>query len=190
MKNHLSSRSIILILLICFSVVSPAQDDRPAIRIGAGYVRDFPGLDGLGMFAEYAHPMNDKLQAAFGLKWNNLQGYPRTKDVKEYTKAIAMDFNIYSIPFVDPEHQVRLGFGYSFSFYNIRRTYPDIVNEGGTVETRWPIQDSKGRVSGFNLIGEYEYRFPNSNFSIGARASLYKSFDYVFLAGGVIGIRI
>jgi hypothetical protein len=73
-------------------------------------VRDFPGLDGLGGFAEYAHPMNEKLRAAFGLKWNNLQGYPRTNEVKEYTRAVAMD--------------------------------------------------------------------------------LYKSFDYVFLAGGMIGIRI
>ena len=190
MKNHLSCKTILLVLAICIPVVSLAQDERPAVRIGAGYVRDFPGLDGWGGFAEYAHPMNEKLQAAFGLKWNNLQGYPRTKEVKEYTRAVAIDFNIYFVPLVHPEHQVRLGMGYSFSFYNIRRSHPDIVDEGGTVETRWPIHDSKGRVSGFNLIGEYEYRFPNSNFSIGARTSFYKSFDYVFLAGGMIGIRI
>ncbi len=183
-------KKILFILVACSPVLSMAQDDGPAIRIGAGYARDFPGLDGVGGFAEYAHPMNEKLQAAFGLKWNDLHGYPRTKEVKEYTKSVAMDFNIYFIPFVHPEHQVRLGLGYSFSFYNIRRSHPDIVDEGGTVETHWLIQDSKGRVSGLNLIGEYEYRFPNSNFSIGARASLYKSFDYVFLAGGMIGIRI
>jgi hypothetical protein len=183
-------KRIILALAILLPTVLMGQEERPVIRAGGGYVRDFPGLDGLGCFAEYSHPMNENLQAAFGFKWNNLQGFPRTNEVKEFTKGITIDFDVYFLPFVHPNHQVRVGAGYSFSFYDIRRSYPVIVNDGGTLETHWPIQDSKGSASGFNLMADYEYRLPNSNVSFGPRISLYKSFDYVFFAGGMIGIRI
>jgi hypothetical protein len=167
-----------------------AQPDRSSIRIGGGYAHDFPGLNGYGIFAEYTRPLNEKLHGALGIKWNDLKGFPRTKEVNEFTKSFALDFNLYFLPLSNESHQVRLGAGYSFSFYQIRRTYPLIITDGGTTETQWPIQDQKGRISGVNVITEYEFFLPNTNLSFGARGSLYKSFDYVLFAGGFIGIRI
>jgi hypothetical protein len=181
-------------MMVILSMLLPAflfaQTDRMSVRVGGGYAHDFPGLNGYAIFAEYTRSLSEKWQGAIGMKWNQLEGFPRTKEVKEFTKAFALDFILYFLPVSNEVHQVRLGAGYSFSFYDIRRTYPVIVNDGGTNETLWPVQDQKGRASGILLVTEYEFYLPNSNLSFGARGSLYKSFDYVLFAGAYIGIRI
>ena len=52
------------------------------------------------------------------------------------------------------------------------------------------MQDGKGTVSGFSLIGEYEYFLPETNFSVGCRASMFKAFDRVTFAGLFAGVRL
>ena len=115
---------------------------------------------------------------------------PRTTSVNEFTKATTIDFNLYYVPLSTGLSELRIGAGYSFSFYKTRRSYPVIVQHGGDQQTNWPVQDGKGRVSGFSLIGEYEYFFPETNFSVGLRASMFKAYDRVTFAGVFAGVRI
>ena len=86
-------------------------------------------------------------------------------------------------------HIIRIGAGYAFSFYTIRRSYP--VSAGSEIEkqTSWPLQDKKGKTSGMSIIGEYEYLVNNSNFSIGLRAAWYKAYDRVSYVGPFVGLR-
>ena len=170
-------------LLACAFAQSQDNYYKSKVKIGAGYAHDFPGLNGYSVFAEYARPLNDRLQAAAGLKMVNASGYPRTSAVQEYTKSTAIDFNLYYIPLSTPASELRIGAGYSFSFYNIRRSYPIITNHGTGDITSWPMQDRKGRISGVTLTGEYEYYIPETNYSVGFRASLFKAYDHVSFAG-------
>ena len=130
------------------------------------------------------------LQGAIGVKLVNLNGFPRTPQVKEFTRATTLDFNVYFVPFATEVSELRIGAGYSFSFYNTRRSYPVITNHGGERETTWPVQDKKGRVSGMSLTGEYEYFLPETNFSVGCRASLFKAYDGVTFLGVFAGVRL
>ena len=184
MKGTISLLAIILPALIF------GQDQQSSFRVGGGYAHDFPGLNGFGGFVEYTRPLTDRLQAACAAKWSNLNGFPRTTEIKEFTRAASLDFNLYFLPIADERQQMRIGAGYSFSFYNIRRSFPITANGGSGAELQWQIDDKKGRVSGPSLIGEYEFYIPNSNFSIGVRGSVYKAYDYVWFAGGFVGIRI
>ena len=154
-----------------------------SIKLGGGYTHDFPGLNGYTVFAEASRYMSDKLKGAVGFKVNNLQGYPRTQQVQEYTKSTGIDFTLYFIPLANEVHELRVGAGYSFSFYKIRRTYPVITDHGGARVTDWPLQDAKGRVSGLSVVGEYEYFLPGTNFSAGLRASVFKAYDQVSFVG-------
>ena len=182
-------KSIFTGLCLLLGVVVQAQyypEHTVAIKAGAGYAHDFPGLNGYSVFVEGSRPLSDKLQGAIGFKLVNMSGYPRTTSVNEFTKATTIDFNIYFVPLTTEMSELRIGAGYSFSFYNIRRSFP-VVNDH---ETTWPVSDGKGRVSGFNLIGEYEYFLPESNFSIGCRASMFKAYDRVTFAGVFAGVRL
>ena len=161
-----------------------------AIKAGGGYAHDFPGLNGYSVFAEASRPFNDRLQGAIGIKHINMSGYPRTTSVNEFTKATTIDFNLYFVALATEMSELRIGAGYSFSFYNIRRSIPVTDDHGGYRETTWPVSDGKGRVSGFNLIGEYEYFLPETNFSIGCRASMFKAYDNVTFAGVFAGVRL
>lgn len=175
---------LVFCLLGCaFAQAQDYSEYNNSFKIGGGYAHDFPGLNGYSIFAEASRSMSDKFKGAIGFKVNNLQGYPRTKQVQEYTKSTGIDFTMYFIPMANEVHELRVGAGYSFSFYNIRRSYPLITDHGGQRVTNWPVQDSKGRTSGVTLTGEYEYFLPGTNFSAGLRAALYKAYDRMSFVG-------
>ena len=103
------------------------------------------------------------------------------------------DFNLLFVPFHTDNSAFRIGAGYSFSFYNIRRSYAvyavhtDLPSTTGP--SSWLVQDAKGRLSGASLIAEYEYYFQNS-FSAGARVMLCKAYvNNVVLGGPFVSMR-
>lgn len=167
-----------------------ADEFNSKIKIGGGYAHDFPGLNGYSVFAEYSRWLSGSLQGAAGIKLHNMSGYPRTQTVQEYTKGASLDFILYYVPLATEVSQMRLGAGYSFSFYNTRRSYPVITNHANGAITNWPLQDKKGRTSGVSLTGEYEYSIPGTNYSVGARASLFKVYDHVTFVGVFAGIAL
>ena len=175
---------------ICFNTYAQFPDQSASIKIGTGYVQDFPGLGGYGVTGELALAMSEKLQGAFGLKHLNMQGYPRTNQAKEYTKANTLDFTLFYLPLHTETSIIRAGLGYSFSFYTMRRTYPVITTNGTHTQTDWPVSDAKSKTSGLTFIGEYEYLFANSNLSLGARVASYKAYDRVFFVGPFAAIRL
>lgn len=159
------------------------------IKLGGGYSKDFPGLSGYAINAEYTYAMHQKLEGGFGIKRINMKGYPRTSAVKEYTKASTIDFNINFLPLADERNSLKFGLGYSFSFYKTRRSYPLVETQGSNKITTWPIKDQSGRSSGITLSAEYEYLF-SPDFSMGLKASFCKAYDRIFYIGPYAGIRL
>jgi hypothetical protein len=184
-------KQFIVLLLLLWVVKANAQfDDQPpgSIRIGAGYTHDFPGLNGYTVTGEYLQPLTDCLQGSLGIKYASMIGYPRTQDVQEFTKATSLDFNLFYLPVHTEAHTVRIGLGYSFSFYNIKRAYP-LASTDGKI-TSWPSQEQQGRTSGINLVTEYEYKIPNSSLSVGVRGALYKAYERTYYIGPIVGFQL
>lgn len=184
----------VFFLLLAFAIQSAraqfaSEPGNLQLQIGSGYTRDFPGLGGLGGFVEGKFSMADRWQGGIGMKYFHLQGYPRTQSVKEFTRATTLDFNIYYSVLSNEESAFRLGAGYAFSFYKIRRSFPDTQGSGTEKTTIWPSTDSKGRTSGISLMGEYEYYFP-SGISLGLRVATYKAYDRVTYFGPFVGISL
>jgi hypothetical protein len=172
-------------------VSSFSENTSGSVKLGVAYVHDFPGLNGFGAYGGYEFPLNEWLQGGVGLKRIQTSGYPRTTTVKEYTNATTLDFNLLFVPFHTDNVALRIGAGYSFSFYQTRRSYPVYnthTDAQSVQEPNWQVQDAKGRVSGISLIGEYEYYFEN-NFSAGARVSLSKAYKNVLMGGPFVAIR-
>ena len=182
---------VILLLSIHWQVEaqSDLSESISTIKIGGGYSKDFPGLSGYALNAEYTYSLHKKLQGGFGVKRVNMSGYPRTSTVEEYTRATTLDFNIYFLALATDRSVVRIGTGYSFSFYKTRRSYPLTETQSTEKIISWPINDLSGRSSGIILSGEYEYIF-SQNFSLGIKGSLCKAYDHIFYAGPFVGIRL
>ena len=185
--------SIILLTLLFTVVFANAQYSDQLVsgtfKAGAGYAKDFPGLYGSAIQVEYTKGLNNFLEAGIGAKYSSMSGYPRTTSVKEFTKAYSLDFNLYVLPVNTEKQKLRFGVGYSFSFYNTRRSYP--VYESGVIEKvpTWPTHDVKGRIGGLTAIAEYQYSITES-YSIGARVSVYKAYDQVLYAGPFVAINL
>lgn len=185
MKRVLS----ILLLLVASFAQAQFNESSLSVKLGAGYAQDFPGLGGYAVAGELAFPMMERLEGAVGLKRMSMQGHPRTSSVKEYTLATTVDFNVFFLPVNNGSSIVRVGGGYAFAFYNIRRSYPVSSGTGADKVTHWPVQDQKGKSSGLSIIGEYEYLLPESNISLGLRAAWYKAYDRVTYVGPFAAIR-
>jgi hypothetical protein len=179
--------SVFLLLSVLTGTIH-AQDLRPVVRAGAGYARDFPGLSGVSVSAEIIQPFMSRIEGGFGLKRVQMEGYPRTS-AKEFTKATTLDFSLYFLPLMLEQHQVRIGMGYSFTFYKIRRSFP-VMDEAGEKVALWNVQDQKGKGRGFGFSCEYEYLLPESDLSLGLRASLFKAYDGVSFIGPFVGLRL
>lgn len=179
--------------LMFFSFSAYAQSDGEsalrALKLGAGYTREFPGMSGTTLTGEVSHDMAHHLQAAVGMKRVNVQGHPRSAGILEFTKATTLDFSLYFLPLRQDNHIIRIGGGYSFSFYNIRRSYPVIEQGIAGEETNWVVTEDQGRASGFNLACEYEYQIPQTVFSLGLRASMFKAYSRVVYAGPFAAVR-
>lgn len=188
-------KRVLSVFLFLAAITSQAQfnnnftENFGSVKLGAGYVQDFPGLGGYGIMGEFSVNMNDRLEGAIGIKRMAMQGYPRTTTVQEYTRATTIDFNVFYLPVHTEMNIVRVGLGYAFSSYAIRRSYPVTTGSGIEKQTNWPVQDKKSRASGVSLIGEYEYLIPNTNLSVGMRAALYKAYDRVSYIGSFVGLR-
>ncbi len=188
--------SIFLLLAIAIqaSITAKAQtyfdsENIGTLKIGAGYTQDFPGLNGYTIMGEFSKNIGMNFQGGFGLKSINLKGYPRTKTVKEYTKATTLDFNLFYIPFQSETQQFKIGLGYSFSFFKARRTFP-LTHTPDLPTLQWPIQDFQGRTSGASVLAEYEYTPLESSLTYGIRAAIYKAYDRVFYVGPFVGVRL
>ena len=180
---------VIFLFVICAQAQSQDNFSNNTLKIGGGFAKDFPGLSGYALTGEYAHSLNDHLEGGFGIKHINMSGNPRTSTVNEYTKATTLDFNIYFLPLSSETGALKIGIGYSFSFYKTRRSYPVIEVHGTEKTTSWPVQDAKGRSSAIIFSGEYEH-IVSSNLSLGVKASLCKAYDRVFYIGPFLGIRL
>jgi hypothetical protein len=177
-----------VILLVCLSGLTKAQEQsiKPQLKGGIGYAHDFPGLNGYTLVTEYLLPANSWLEAGIGAKYVNLSGYPRTPEIKEFTRATTLDFTLYLVPMQTDRHLISLGLGYSFSFYDIQRAYP-IANAENPKQISWLPQPEKGRVSGANLVLDYEYHLLNSPVNLGFRAAMYKTYQTTYFVGPTIG---
>lgn len=179
-------------MAIAMSVSAQVSDNpatMPAFTFGASYVHDFPGLTGFGVHAEYGVPISSWAQLEAGVKRIQAGGYPRTGSVKEYTKSTTLDFNVLFVPFSNKSNALKIGGGYSFVFYNLRRSYPVYAN-GAKEDPSWQVQDSKSMTKGCSLIGVYEY-YISENVSAGARVSLAKAYSrHVWMGGPFVAIRL
>ena len=120
-----------------------------------------------------------------------MNGCPRTMTVQEYTKANTLDFNLYWVPFQTEKQLARIGLGYSFSFYTIKRAYPLFTaTSDGKTAISWPSTVSKGWTRGINLIAEYEFRIANSPLTIGVRGALYKAYTRTYFFGPMVGYQL
>ena len=188
----------ILFLLLMAIVCRPASAQYSAdnisgnIRAGVAYVHDFPGLNGKAAYIDYSFPLNEWLQGSAGIKRIETGGYPRTQTVREYTKATALDVSLLFVPLHTENTAVRIGAGYSFSFYNIRRSYPVYTAHNDPTsapDVSWPQTDTKGNTHNVSLVGEYEHYF-NNNFSAGVKVALCKAYGSVIMGGPFIGIKL
>lgn len=185
-------KRVVLIFLLALPAFLSAQYRESflsgaSLKGGVGYAHDFPGLNGIGYNAEFTMPLVPNWEGGFAIKRFSLEGYPRNKETLEYTKATTFDFNIYFLPLQLESQIIRVGVGYSFSSYSIRRAYPVINGNGPDKATSWPIQDTKSRTSGMNIMAEYEYRIPETRLSVGLRAGLYKAYDRLTYIGPFAG---
>ena len=190
-------KRVFLVLLLAVSAIcSKAQySDFTEERIGTlklstGYTVEFPGMGGYSVIGEYSHSLGNSFEIAVGAKRMLLSGYPRTASVKEFTKVTTMDAGVNFLPLQSGPHVLRAGISFSVTYYQVRRSYPVIVNHGAEQETTWPSIDEKGQSKGFNIMGEYEYRIPESAISLGLRAGLYKAYERVKYIGPFVAVRL
>jgi hypothetical protein len=185
-------KPLLLLAFICSFLVTTAQPEinSGTLLIGGGYTHDYPKLDGYSLLTEFLTPTDHCIQAGFGAKFVNLNGYPQTEQVDEYLQAFTIDLNLYWVPFQLGPHVLRLGLGYAVSFYSKKQAYP--TWPGGSLEDPvvWEGQFRSGWHAGPSLIAEYAYVFPASNCSLGIRAALYQEYDRTWYVGPRLGIGL
>ncbi len=183
-------RFVVFLLFICLMGKSQSQDfSYHTFKAGVGYTHEFAGMNGYTLSGEYIFPLAGQFEGGMGLQYASLQGYPRTSQVLEFTRAQTIDFSVYWVPVHTDAGLFRVGIGYSFSFYSIKRSDPVWVVNGNEKTMSWPASFDHGRTAGFNAIAEYEYSIPGSSFSIGVRGALYKTYDQTFLIGPTAAFR-
>src|SRR6516165_2637563 len=97
-------------LLLVFSLQLQAQNSTStgALKLGAGYALEYPGLGGYSINLEYDVPVISSIKVGLGTRILQLSGYPRTTRVNEYTKAETIDFNFYWSPLETNIHTISL----------------------------------------------------------------------------------
>ena len=181
------------LIALCFLLYAGqlhAQFDEmaPSLRTGIGYTHEFPGLNGFTAALEYQVPLSSLFSIGVGGRLVNLTGYPRTFTKQEFTKAETVDLNLYWSPFVSSSQVLSIGVGLSYSFYQVQRSYP-VMTSDGQKPPEWFSQNSQGRTTGINIMGEYSYHPDNSRFFYGLRAALYKAYVRTYFIGPVIGFQ-
>ncbi|GAC1453211.1 MAG: hypothetical protein NVSMB7_15950 [Chitinophagaceae bacterium] len=182
-----------LMAAVCHSASAQYSGENTGgkLRAGVAYVHDFPGLNGTGAYIDYSFPLNEWLQGSAGIRRVETGGYPRTQTVREYTKATALDVSLLFVPLHSEKAALRIGAGYSFSFYHIRRSYPVYTSHADPAsapDVSWPQTDAKGNTRGISLVGEYEYYF-NGSFSAGIKVTLCKAYGSVIMGGPFVAVK-
>lgn len=181
---------VLLLTLSMGKLQAQFTENSTSLKAGIGYTHDFPGLNGYTAMAEYDIGLAKNIAGSIGAKRADITGYPRTTQVQEFTKATTADFNLYWLPLQSETELFRIGLGYSFSFYNVKRAYPLIVENDGIKTTTWPSTQTVGRTHGINLIAEYEYKIPETKFSMGLRGALYKAYTRTYFIGPTLGYAL
>jgi hypothetical protein len=184
-------RKILLSLLLFIVLKAQAQDDRsvPSLGMAAGYSHEFPGLNGYTLAAEYNLVSFSAFEGAMGIKYTNLNGYPRTTQINEFTRAYSVDFIGYWLALEDGPSQVRIGMGYSFSVFSIQRSYPTYPPDSLEKTATWHPQAAKGTTSGPDLILSYQYGIAHSGIFLGLRAAIYKAYKPTYFLGPTLGLN-
>jgi len=165
-------------------------NSRGSVRAGLAYVYDFPGMTGTAFQAGYSFPLNEWLQGGVGVRHIHEGGYPRTNAVREYTNANSLDFELLFVPVHTENAALRIGLSYTFSMYNIRRSYAVYTtHDGQSPDISFPVSDSKGNAHGTGLVAEYEYYFSNA-VSTGVKLQVTKAYDGVVMGGPFVAIRL
>ncbi|MEP7279873.1 MAG: hypothetical protein ABI813_14580 [Bacteroidota bacterium] len=189
-------KQILFLLLLATACTANAQygidNSGGSIRAGIAYVHDFPGLHGEAAYLQYNFPLNEWLQGGIGAKRLQTAGYPRTQTVREFTKATTLDFSLLFVPLHTDNAALRIGAGYSFSFYKVRRSYPVYTahaDPSAASDISWPQTDAKGSTRGVGLTAEYEY-YISRQFSAGASISLSKVYGTVVMGGPFVAFKL
>ena len=182
-----------LCMLSCLFAHAQVSDNpatMAAFKAGISRVHDFPGVNGIGWHLEYGFPVSSWVQLETGVKRIQASGYPQTGGIREFTHATTIDFNVLFVPFSFPNSALKIGGGYSFVFYHLRRSDPVFTTTGATKTETWQARDSQGMANGCSLIGEYEYVF-SDKVSAGARVSLAKAYSgHVWMGGPFVAVRL
>ena len=177
-----------ILLLFCINLQAQNDFHSGTLKLAAGYALEYPGLGGYSVNLEYDVPVCSSIQVGMGTRILQLSGYPRTSQVKEYTKAGTIDFNFYWSPLETGTRKLSLGLGYSFCFYDIKRAFP-VSSEEIAKPLEWVSQESNGRSSGFSVWSEYTCHFKQSPISAGLKVGIYKGYAYTYFVGPVVGIE-
>jgi hypothetical protein len=183
-----------LALLFCLWLGLDAQaqnfESTGTFKLGAGYEQDYPGMNGYGLALEYIKPLNDRMEVSIGGRRMHLSGIPQTPLIEEYNKASSIDFAFYWLAVHTENHRVRIGPGYSFSFYSICQAYPQWPEGSASKTPVWSAQYVSGRICGLNVLAEYQYHLTRSACSFGLKAALYKSYDRTWFIGPEFGLDL
>jgi hypothetical protein len=189
-------KAIFLFLMLATASAANAQYSEDgnvragSLRAGVGYVYDFPGMTGTAIHAGYSFSLNEWLQGGIGIKHVHESGYPRTHTVQEYTNANALDFELLFVPLHTEQAALRVGLGYTFCMYSIRRSYAVYTtHEGQAADISYPVSDSKGNAHGAGLVAEYEYYFSDV-VSAGLKLQVTKAYDGIIMGGPFVAIRL
>ena len=177
-----------LFLLFAGPLHAQFNESSSSLVAGLGYTHEFPGLNGYTLALEYQVPLSAQFRAGIGGRYVNLDGYPRTNTVNEYTKAETIDVSFYWIPLQTENQSCSIGLGYSYSFYRIQRAYPVLLN-GNPKTLDWYAQTAGGKTTGINFICEYEYHPDNSRLTFGLRGGLYKAYARTYFIGPVLAYQ-
>jgi len=189
-------KAVFLFLMLATAVTANAQYGEDGntragrLRAGIGYVYDFPGMKGTAFHAGYSFSLNEWLQGGIGIKHIHESGYPRTHAVQEYTNANTLDFELLFVPLHTENTALRIGLGYTFSMYKIRRSYAVYTtHEGQPSDISYPVSNSKGNAHGAGLVAEYEYYFSDA-LSAGLKIQVTKAYDGIIMGGPFVAIRL
>ena len=177
-----------LLIFSCLGLQGQNNPNSPIVKLSTGYCLEYPGLGGYSVNLEYDLPVINSFRVGVGTRFLQLNGYPRTNQVNEYTKGETIDFHFYWSPVESDVHSLTLGLSYSFCFYHVKRAFP-VTGEDISKPMEWVSQESSGRTSGFSISGEYAYHFKESPFLVGLRTGIYKGYAYTYFVGPVIGCQ-
>jgi hypothetical protein len=190
MKQIMAMGCLFLMLHVQAQIFNNSNLSGSAIQFGTGYVHDIKSINGWGTFINCRLPLNDFLAAGIGIRTLRAAGHPNTQYISEHTNATALDFSLMYMPLHTERVVIRMGLLYSFSRYNIARSYP-VYNDHTSPanQPNWLPLNEKGFARGMGLMGAMEYFF-GEKLSAGLRLSYCQAYTEVFMVGPFVAIPL